>query len=213
MHVIDHLLRRDVQVVYGEPGIHVSGHGYREELKLMLRLTNPEFFVPMHGSLLHLVRHGEIARSTGIERGKVFVITNGQIIHIGRDGGAILEETVPAGKVFVDQEFEEVPSIVVRDRRHLGEDGFVIVVAALDSSTGRLAREMEIITRGVIHVDESHELLSEVRDLLESQIEKARRDDLRDMENVQEIMRATLKRFFRKRFGRRPMILPVVWEM
>ena len=213
MHVIDHLLRRDANVVYGEPGIHVSGHGYREELKLMLRLTDPEFFVPMHGSLLHLVRHGEIARAAGVDSGKVFVMTNGHVAEIGPERGRILEESVPAGKVFVDQEFAEVPSIVVRDRRHLGEDGFVIVVAALDSTTGRLAREMEIITRGVFHVDESQELLDEVRHLLESQIEKAGRDDLRDMENVQESLRATLKRFFRKRFGRRPMILPVVWEM
>lgn len=213
MHVIDHLLRRNVRVVYEEPGIHVSGHGHREELKLMLRLTDPEYFVPMHGSLLHLVRHGEIAAGTGIDGRNIFVITNGQVVEIGPDRAQILEETVPAGKVFVDQEFEEVPNIVVRDRRHLGEDGFVIVVAALSSSTGTLAREMEIITRGVIHVDESQELLDEIRNLLLSQIEQARRDDLRDMENVQEIMRATLKRFFRKRFGRRPMILPVVWEM
>ncbi|MBW3671099.1 MAG: ribonuclease J [Acidobacteria bacterium] len=213
MHVIDHLLRRNVRVVYEEPGIHVSGHGHREELKLMLRLTDPEYFVPMHGSLLHLVRHGEIAAGTGIDRRNIFVITNGQVVEIGSDRGEILDETVPAGKVFVDQEFEEVPSIVVRDRRHLGEDGFVIVVAALSSSTGTLAREMEIITRGVIHVDESQELLDEIRNLLLSQIEQARGDDLRDMENVQEIMRTTLKRFFRKRFGRRPMILPVVWEM
>lgn len=213
MHVIDHLLRRHVRVVYEEPGIHVSGHGHREELKLMLRLTDPEYFVPMHGSLLHLVRHGEIAAATGIDPRNIFVITNGEVVEIGPDQGRILEETVPTGKVFVDREFEEVPNIVVRDRRHLGEDGFVIVVAALSSSTGKLAREMEIITRGVIHVDESQEILDEIRNLLLSQIEQARRDDLRDMENVQEIMRATLKRFFRKRFGRRPMILPVVWEM
>lgn len=213
MHVIDHLLRRDVQVVYEEPGIHVSGHGHREELKLMLRLTRPEYFVPMHGSLLNLVRHGELAESTGIPREKIFVITNGEVVQIDRQGGRVLEQTVPSGKVFVDREFEEVPLVVVRDRRHLGEDGFVIVVAALTGSTGELAREIEIITRGVIHVDENQEVLGEVRNLLESELEQARRDGLRDMENVQEMMRATLKRFFRKRMGRRPMILPVVWEM
>ncbi len=137
MHVIDNLLRREVNVVYEEPGIHVSGHGHREELKLMLSMTDPEFFVPMHGSLLNLVRHGEIAAATGIERRDIFVITNGQVVEIGPDGGEILEETVPAGKVFVDQEFAEVPNIVVRDRRHLGEDGFVIVVAALSGGQAR----------------------------------------------------------------------------
>lgn len=213
MHVIDHLLRREVNVVYEEPGIHVSGHGQREELKLMLRLTRPEYFIPMHGSLLHLVRHAKLAAGTGVDRENVFVITNGEVVQVGPEGGEILDETVPSGRVFVDQEFEEVPRIVVRDRRHLGEDGFVIVVAALNSSNGELAREMEIITRGVIHVDESQEVLDDVRGLLVGEIEQARRDGLRDMENVQEMMRASLKRFFRKRLGRRPMILPVVWEM
>lgn len=213
MHVIDHLLRRGVEVVYEEPGIHVSGHGHREELRLMLRMVRPEMFIPMHGTLLNLVRHGELARGCGVRSKDVFVVTNGSVVEIGPSGGSVLEETVPAGKVFVDRELEEVPHIVLRDRQHLAEDGFVIVVAAIDPSNGQLAREIEIVTRGVVHVDESLDLIEEVRNLLKSEVDQARRDGLRDLENVQEIMRATIKRFFRKRLGRRPMILPIVWEM
>jgi ribonuclease J len=213
MHVIDHLLRRGSEVVYEREGVHVSGHGHQEELKLMLRMTDPELFIPIHGSLLNLVRHGQLAETTGVPPKNVFVVTNGEVVEIDQDGAGIADERVPSGKIFVDQEFEEVPMVVLRDRRHLGEDGFVIVVAAINAGTGALEREVEIITRGVIHVDESPRILDEVRELLETTLRGGSAEDLRDVERVQELLRTTLKRFFRKRLGRRPMILPVVWKM
>ncbi|HEY5609794.1 MAG TPA: ribonuclease J [Thermoanaerobaculia bacterium] len=213
-HVIDHLFRRGADVIYDEiPDIHVSGHACQEELKTLVNLARPKFFIPMHGSYRHLIRHAELAALMGVGDDNIFVITNGEIVELDRDKGVVLADRVPAGKVFVDQQYEEVAGVVLRDRKHLAEDGFVIVVVALDVNTGRLTREPEIITRGLVHVDTSGEILTEVRELLVSVFAEERGDELRDPEIMQEAMRATLKRYFRKKLGRRPMILPVVWEM
>ena len=213
-HVIDHLFRRGAEVIYDEiPQVHVSGHGLAEELRMMINLTRPRSFVPMHGSYRHLVRHAQIARSVGIPEEQVFVITNGDVLQIEGESASVAEEPVPTGKVFIDQQFEEIAPPVVRDRKHLAEDGFVIVVLALNVNTGRLEREPEIITRGLIHVDASREILEEVRDLLNGLVAEARPEEVRDAVVMQEKVRAALKRYFRKKLERRPMILPVVWEM
>lgn len=212
--VIDHLLRRGADVIHDEvPGIHVSGHGYAEELRIMINLARPRYFVPMHGNLRHLIRHAQIAESVGIPKSNIFVITNGEVLELDASAGRVLEEKVPAGKVFIDHQFEEVAEPVVRDRQHLAEDGFVIVVVALNTNTGELIREPEIITRGLLHVDASREMLDEVRELLASVVREGSPEEMRDAEIVQEKMRAVLKRYFRKKLERRPMILPVVWEM
>ena len=210
-HVIDNLYRRGAEVIsHEQPDIHVSGHACQEELKLMLNLTRPKFFIPIHGTLRHLIHHARLAQETGVPHGAV--ITNGQVVEIDGDDLRIHEERVPNGKVFVDAEAEEVPEVVVRDRQHLAEDGFVIVVVAIDSD-GRLIREPEIITRGLVHVDESQDVLDEVRALLSDIFTNSPPDELRDSDLLQEKMRAALKRYFRKNMGRRPLILPVIWEM
>ena len=134
------------------------------------------------------------------------------MVEIVDDELRILEERVPNGKVFIDAEAEEVPDVVVRDRQHLAEDGFVIVVVAVDSD-GRLIRDPEIITRGLVHVDASQDMLDEVRRMLAELFEHGTPEELRDSDVLQENMRALLKRYFRKTMGRRPLILPVVWEM
>ena len=122
------------------------------------------------------------------------------------------EARVPQGKVFIDGEAEEVPEVVVRDRQHLAEDGFVIVVVILDSNA-KLIRDPEIITRGLLHVDESQDVLAEVRQHVVGIINEGAAEELRERDLLQEKLRAALKRYFRKEMGRRPMILPVVWEM
>jgi ribonuclease J len=214
IHVIDHLFRRGADVLYEElPDMHVSGHAQQEELRLMINLTKPKYFIPMHGNRRHLVRHGQLAEQVGIPTRNIFVISNGDVVEIDGERGRVVEERVPSGKVFIDQQFEEVAEIVVRDRQHLAEDGFVIVVVALNINSGELAREPEIITRGFVHVDASAEILQEVRELLVGIVQDSHPDELRDSEFVQERMRAALKRYFRKKLNRRPMILPVVWEM
>jgi ribonuclease J len=210
-NVIDHLYRRGAEVVHHEqPDVHVSGHACQEELKLMINMTRPKFFIPMHGTLRHLIHHARLAQETGVPH--ALVITNGQVAEISAAGMRVLEERVPQGKVFIDSEAEEVPNVVVRDRQHLAEDGFVIVVVAIDSH-GKLIREPELITRGLVHVDASQEMLAEVRGTLVGMFDESPANELRDSDILQERMRALLKRYFRKSMGRRPMILPVIWEM
>jgi ribonuclease J len=210
-HVIDNLYRRGAEVLNWENSdVHVSGHACEEELKLMLNVTRPKFFIPIHGTLRHLIHHARLAKSVGVPHG--VVITNGQVASIEDGEIAVLPERVAHGKVFIDGEAEEVPEIVVRDRQHLAEDGFVIVVVAIDSS-GHVGREPEIITRGLLHVDESQDILADVRAQLVQMLHASRPDELLDHDVAQEKMRALLKRYFRKEMGRRPMILPVIWEM
>jgi ribonuclease J len=210
-HVIDNLYRRGADVVHHEQAdIHVSGHACQEELKLMLNLVRPKFFIPMHGTLRHLIHHARLAKDVGVPHG--LVITNGQVAVIEGESIRVLEDRVPQGKVFIDAEAEEVPEVVVRDRQHLAEDGFVIVVVAVDSN-GRLIREPEIITRGLVHVDASQEILAEVRKMIVGTFDESPADQLRDSDQLQEKLRAMLKRYFRKTMSRRPMILPVIWEM
>jgi len=210
-HVIDNLYRRGAEVLNWENSdVHVSGHACQEELKLMLNVTRPKFFIPIHGTLRHLIHHAKLAKSVGVPHG--IVITNGQVASIENDEISVLADRVPHGKVFIDGEAEEVPEIVVRDRQHLAEDGFVIIVVAIDSN-GHVGREPEIITRGLLHVDESQDILAEVRAQLVQMLHGSRPEELLDHDLTQEKMRALLKRYFRKEMGRRPMILPVIWKM
>jgi ribonuclease J len=209
--VIDNLYRRGAEVLNWENAdVHVSGHACEEELKLMLNVTRPKFFIPIHGTLRHLIHHAKLAKSVGVPHG--VVITNGQVASIENDEIRVLADRVPHGKVFIDGEAEEVPEIVVRDRQHLAEDGFVIIVVAIDSN-GNVGREPEIITRGLLHVDESQDILADVRAQLVQMLHGSRPEELLDHDLTQEKMRALLKRYFRKEMGRRPMILPVIWEM
>ncbi|MEO8216362.1 MAG: ribonuclease J [Acidobacteriota bacterium] len=212
--LVDQIFRSGANVLYEEePGIHVSGHASAEELKLVMNLTRPRFFIPMHGTFRHMTLHGRLARSVGIPGERIFVITNGSVVEIDGERGRVLAEKVVTGKVFIDRQFEEVADVVVRDRQHLAEDGFVIVVVALNMNTGELLREPEIITRGFVHVDESGEVLAEVGELLIAMLAEKSRQELIERVALQEAMRALLKRYFRKKMNRRPMILPVVWEM
>jgi ribonuclease J len=210
-HLIDNLYRRGAEVISHEhPDTHVSGHACAEELKLMLRLTRPRFFIPMHGTLRHLIHHARLATEAGVQR--PLVITNGEVAQFDGNEFHALPNRVTQGKVFIDSEAEEVPDVVVRDRQHLSEDGFVVVVIAMGAD-GRLLRDPEIITRGVFRVDASQELLDDVRSQLVGMFSESRTEELRDAELLQEKTRALLKRYFRKNMGRRPLILPVIWEM
>jgi ribonuclease J len=189
-HVIDNLYRRGAEVLNWENSdVHVSGHACEEELKLMLNVTRPKFFIPIHGTLRHLIHHARLAKNVGVPHG--VVITNGQVASIENDEIVVLPDRVAHGKVFV---------------------GFVIVVVAIDSN-GHVGREPEIITRGLLHVDESQDILADVRAQLVQMLHASPPDELLDHDVAQEKMRALLKRYFRKEMGRRPMILPVIWEM
>ena len=185
-HMIDNLYRLGADVVtWDTADVHVSGHACQEELKLMMNLTRPKYFIPIHGTLRHLVHHARLAERVGVPHG--VVITNGQVAEID-DQIRVLDERVPNGKVFIDAEAEEVPEIVVRDRQHLAEDGFVIVVAAVDSDS-KLVRDPEIITRGLVHVDSNQEMLDELRQMVVGMFHSRPPEELRDPELLQEAMR------------------------
>ncbi|HYM59269.1 MAG TPA: ribonuclease J [Thermoanaerobaculia bacterium] len=212
-HLIDSLYRRGAEVISNEqPDIHVSGHACEEELKTMISLTRPKFFIPIHGTLRHLIHHARLAAAMGIPESRTLVITNGNVAEIGAGEAIVLPDRVPNGKVFIDAQAEEVAEVVVRDRQHLAEDGFVIVVVAVDSG-GKLIRDPEIITRGLVHVDASQEMLEGVRAMLVKMCDESGVEELRESDVLQEKMRAALKRYFRKTLGRRPLILPVILEM
>jgi ribonuclease J len=211
--LIDNIYRRGADVIAHErPHIHASGHAYTEELKMLIDAVRPKFFIPMHGTLQFLIHHARLAAEAGMGADRTAVITNGDIAEVRRDRCRVLRKAVPHGKVFIDGEAAEVPEVVVRDRRHLADDGFVIVVVAMDSA-GRLMRNIEIITRGVLHVDANQHVLEDVRSSLTALLESAPLDELLDRDLLQDKLRVAVKRYFKKKFGRRPLILPVVWEM
>jgi len=211
--LIDNICRRGAKVFAHEvPFVHASGHAYGDELKTLIDLVRPKYFIPVHGNLHFLIKHGDLAADAGIPPERVLIITNGFGAELDDEGLRPISEPVPHGKVFMDSESEEVPQLVVRDRRHLADEGFVIVVAAM-TTDGALARDVEIVTRGVLQVDANRHVLEEIRAIVTVAIEEGPLDQRLDRDLLQDSIRSALKRYFRKRFGRRPLILPVVWEM
>ena len=210
--VINHLYRREANVILSsEAAVHVSGHGSAEELKLMLNLVRPRYFVPIHGEWRQLVSHARIAKGLGIPSERVLLAEDGDVITFDAEGGRIAgkEET---GRVFVDgSELGDVGDIVLRDRQHLSEGGIVIPVVSINKQDGRVETPPEIITRGFF-AGEDDELLDEVRDLIVSTVEGSSAEEVADWGLIREKIQTELRRFFRKRTQRRPMILPVVME-
>ena len=210
--VINHLYRREANVILSsEAAVHVSGHGSAEELKLMLNLVRPRYFVPIHGEWRQLVSHARIAKGLGIPSERVLLAEDGDVITFDAEGGRIAgkEET---GRVFVDgSELGDVGDIVLRDRQHLSEGGIVIPVVSINKQDGRVETPPEIITRGFF-AGEDDELLDEVRDLIVSTVEGSSAEEVADWGLIKEKIQTELRRFFRKRTQRRPMILPVVME-
>ena len=210
--VVNHLYRRGANVVLpSSAAIHVSGHGSAEELKLMLNLVRPKYFVPIHGEWRQLVSHARIARDLGIPTERVLLAEDGDVIELDGKGGRIAgkEET---GRVFVDgSELGDISDIVLRDRQHLSEGGIVIPVVSINKQNGRVETEPEIITRGFVSAEDDG-LLDEVRDLLVATVENSSLEEVADWGIIREKIQTELRRFFRKRTQRRPMILPVVME-
>ena len=212
-HLIDNIYRRGATVIAHErPHIHSSGHAYRNELRELIEMLRPKYFIPVHGTLHFMTHHARLAHGAGIPPERTFVIVNGSMAAFDPRGCSVTESAVPYGKVFIDAEAGHVHALVVRDRRHLSQDGFVIVIVAVDSD-GNLVREPEIVTRGVLHVDTSEDRLRHIRTGVTAMLHEATRDELTDENLLTEKIRSWVKRYFRKELGRRPMIVPVVWEM
>jgi ribonuclease J len=214
--VLNHLARRGANVVYeGIKHVHVSGHGSEEELKLMLSLVRPRYFVPVHGEYRQLAMHARVANRVfaGREpRPEVLLIEDGDLLHFDGDGGRIAGKA-PVGRVLIDgTRTGEVADEVLRDRRHLAEDGLVVPVVAINKQTGTLEGVPEIITRGFV-MENSQELLADGVRLLSDAMEQTSVEERTDQGLIKERLRVELRRFLRKRSGRRPFVLPVIMEI
>jgi ribonuclease J len=214
--VINHVSRRGAEVIYeGIKHVHVSGHGSEEELKLMLSLVRPRYFVPIHGEYRQLSQHARVAGRVFAGRHpkpEVLLVENGDVIHLDANG-ARLAGKAPVGRILIDgTRTGEVDDEVLRDRRHLAEDGLVVPVVAINKQTGSLEGVPDIITRGFV-MENSQELLADGARVLSDVVEHASVEERTDQGLIKEKLRIELRRFLRKRSGRRPFVLPVIMEI
>jgi len=212
--LINHLYRRGAEVFHEKVSeVHVSGHASQEELKLMINLTRPRFFVPIHGEYRHLVNHSRLARKVGIDPERCILAVNGDVVTFA-DGRAEITDTVESGRVFVDGKgIGDVGTIVLKDRKHLSEDGMVVVIIAINQGTGEIIYGPDIVTRGFVFEDESQEYLDETKKIVLDTLAGVNLEVMADLNEVKMEVRRVLRRFFNKTIERRPVILPVILEM
>lgn len=211
---IDALLRLGVEVVYERSaGIHVSGHASQEELKLILNLVKPAFFIPVHGEYRMLAQHGKLAGEVGIPRENIFIGENGQVFEFTANSGRLAGK-VTAGKIFVDGlGIGDVGNIVMRDRRQLSQDGVLIVVITLDKQTGQVLDGPDIVSRGFVYVRDADTLISEARNLVKDVLEGFADGPVKEWMPLKNDIRESLTKYLFAKTGRRPMILPVIMEV
>jgi ribonuclease J len=211
--VMNHIARRGAEVIYeGVKHVHVSGHGSEEELKLMLSLVRPRYFVPIHGEYRQLARHARVAAR--VSRNTTVVLSeNGDLVRFDDSGGRVAGK-VPAGRILIDgTRSGEVGDEVLRDRRHLAGDGLVVPVVAIGRQSGALEETPDVITRGFVLDARTEALLKEIPALLAATIDGAGVEERTDPGLIKEKIRVDLQRFFRKRSGLRPLVLPVIMEI
>ncbi len=215
--MINHFAKRGAEVIYGSmnPPVHVSGHGSAEELRLVLNLVRPRYFVPVHGEYRQLAKHAGLAqhlRCVGLE--ETFVLETGETLEVDRNG-ARRGEKVPVGRVCIDSGTidEVVEDIVIRDRRHLSEDGFVLPIIAINKHSGKSETLPEIVSRGFMSFEDGSELLQAARQVVARTLESSTEEERTDWGVMQEKIRADLKRFLSKETQRRPLIMPVILEV
>ncbi len=212
--VIDSLHRAGAEVVHGSAShVHVSGHASREELKFMLDLVQPEWFVPVHGEYRHLVHHQRLAEAVGVPVERVLVCEDGDVVTVDERGADVDRRAVPAGYQYVDGMVGDVDQGVLRDRRSLAEEGFVVVIVTVDAASGEVVRSTEIVTRGWIHAGEAEELLGDARAAVEVSLREAADEGATDFETLRRHARRALGRLINERTKRRPAIIPVVIEV
>ncbi|MEW5975867.1 MAG: ribonuclease J [Acidobacteriota bacterium] len=216
LRMVNHIYKRGAHVYYddgSQPPVHVSGHASAEELKLMLNLVRPKFFVPVHGEYRQLFRHAELARGLKCVSGKVLIAETGDRIEFSRDEARIAGK-VPVGRIFIDEgSLDELEEVVVRDRKHLAEDGIVLPVLAINKATGKMETQPEIITRGFIFVDEEDTLIQEARERVIHTLEESSVEERTDWAVIKEKIRTDLRRFLFKQTSKRPLVLPVILEI
>ena len=213
-NVVDELLKRGCKVIYESMyDVHVSGHACQEELKILHRLVKPKYFIPVHGEQKHLRKHAELAEFLGMDRKNIFIGDIGSTVEITENS---LKETakVPAGKVFVDGlGVGDVGRIVLRDRKHLGQDGLIIIVASLDVYDGHVISGPDIVSRGFVYVRESEGLLDEVRSMALDILEDCAENNIHEWGIIKNLIKDDISKLISQRTRRSPMILPILQEV
>jgi ribonuclease J len=217
--IINHLFKHGAEVFYEKVSeIHVSGHASKEELKLMLALVKPKYFIPVHGEYRHLVYHSQLARKVNIPEENIFIIENGQVMEFTGEG-ARRAGLVNVGRVYIDGKTagstadSGVDTVVLRDRMKLAHDGVVIVILGIEKISGKVVSGPDIVSRGFVFEDASQELLAEVKDVVLDTLTLMVPEAKGDWSLVTARVRSALKKFINKRLERRPMILPIIMEI
>ena len=213
-NVVDELLKRGCEVVYESMyEVHVSGHACQEELKLMHALTKPQYFIPIHGEQKMLQKHRSIAMAMGMDSKNIYIGDIGRQVEISADGIKEID-SVTAGKVFVDGlGVGDVGSIVLRDRKHLGEDGLIIIVASLDVYDGHVISGPDIVSRGFVYVRENGELMDDIRSLSLDILEDCSRRNIHEWGIIKNLIKDDIAKLILRQTGRSPMILPILMEV
>jgi len=213
--MLDHMFRKRALVYYDNDGgtIHVSGHACQEEQKMLLNLVRPRYFIPIHGEYRQLFRHSALAHTVGAVSEEIMLIEDGQVIEF-TDDRAYRREPVTAGRICVDSgSLEEIEEIVIRDRKHLSEDGVVVPIIAINKHTGQIESQPEIVTRGFLPSDNGLELLNGAREVVLRTVEQSNDEEKTDWSVIKEKIRVDLRRYLKKQTSKRPLVLPVILEV
>ncbi len=190
--------------------VHVSGHACQEELKILLSLVKPKFYFPVHGEQKHLIKNARLGEAMGIPKGNIITANNGNVVELSQKNAKIVD-TVTAGRVLVDGlGIGDVGSVVLRDRKHLAEDGVIVVVMTLDEATGDILSGPEVISRGFVYVKESEQLMVDATEAAADALEQCYIKNINDMNTVKTRVRDAVSRCLYERTHRSPMILPIV---
>ena len=212
--VINDLLKLGAEVIYRSMyEVHVSGHACQNELKMMLSLVKPKFFIPVHGEYKHLTQHAQLAKDVGIAPDHILITDLGQVIELTPDTMQVTG-TVEAGRVFVDgYGVGDVGSIVIRDRQHLAQDGLIVVVVTIESESGTVVAGPDIVSRGFVYVRESEELMESARQLVKRTLDDCQDRQIREWSAIKISIKDQLSSFIYKKTKRGPMILPIIMEI
>jgi len=212
--VIDDLIKIGAEVIYHSiADVHVSGHACKEEQKLMLCLTKPKYFIPVHGEYKHLRAHADTAISVGVNEDNIAILHNGAVLEID-NGYCKITGSVPAGEVLVDGlGVGDVGNIVLRDRQHLAEEGIIIVVMVMDRKTGKIVTEPDIISRGFVYVRESEDLMEEIKKVVNKELEKISAKETKDWTTIKTTVKDALHEYLFQKTKRNPMLIPIITEI
>ena len=212
--VIDDLMQIGAEVVYSSlEDVHVSGHACQEEQKLILSLVKPKYFIPVHGEYRQLMAHSETAKRMGIEPQNIFMGTNGRVLEIN-EKEAKLTSTVPSGKILVDGlGVGDVGNIVLRDRQHLSQDGLIVIVMTMDTSTGEIVAGPDVISRGFVYVKESENLMEDVKKVIREEVRNLENQGISDWSTIKSTLKDHLRDYIFQKTKRNPMILPIIMSL